>query len=151
MSRSDAVLIEHLMRRGGFGTSPNELKRYKDMGYEHALKELLHPEKVDNEALEEMIKAQDFDFTRLDDLKRWWIYRMAYTRRPLEEKMVLFWHGHFATSNRKVGNPYAMYMQNLLFRRKGLGNFGDLILAVSKDPADDRLAGQPAKSQRQTE
>ena len=135
MSRSDALLVEHLLRRGGFGTSPEEMQRYKEMGYEHTLKELMHPEKVDDEALEETIKAQDFDFTRIDDLKRWWIYRMAYTKRPLVEKMTLFWHGHFATSNKKVNNAYSMYMQNVLFRRQGMGNFGDLLLAASKDPA----------------
>ena len=135
MSRSDALLVEHLLRRGGFGTSPDEMQRYKEMGYEHTLKELMHPDKVDDEALEDTIKSQDFDFTRIDDLKRWWIYRMAYTKRPLVEKMTLFWHGHFATSNRKVNNAYSMYMQNVLLRRQGMGNFGDLLLAASKDPA----------------
>jgi uncharacterized protein (DUF1800 family) len=137
MSKSEAesFWIEHLLRRAGFGFSPPELKYYKSLGYERTLEELLEPEKVDNSKLADALEQQGFDFTRLVDLKRWWIYRMAFTRRPLEEKMTLFWHGHFATSNQKVDNPYFMYIQNEKMRNCGLGNFGDLLLAMSKDPA----------------
>jgi uncharacterized protein (DUF1800 family) len=134
-SEIESFWVEHLLRRAGFGFSPSELKYYKDLGYDRTLSELLEPEKVDNTRLEAAIEEQQFDFTRLDDLKRWWIYRMCFSKRPLEEKMSLFWHGHFATSNRKVDNPYAMYMQNCALRQGGLRNFGDLLLAMSKDPA----------------
>jgi len=132
---SDGFLVEHLLRRAGFGATPTELQHYQSIGYDRTLKELLHPEKVRNDDLDETITAQNFDFTRIDDLKKWWIYRMTFTRRPLEEKITLFWHGHFATSIRKVGSVYAMYMQNMLFRRQGLGNFHELLLATSRDPA----------------
>jgi uncharacterized protein (DUF1800 family) len=134
-SEADSFWTEHLLRRAGFGYSPTELKYYKSLGYERTLEELLEPEKVDNSQLENALDQQGFDFTRLVDLKRWWIYRMSFTRRPLEEKMTLFWHGHFATSNRKVDNPYFMYTQNVKQRDYGLGNFGDLLMAMSKDPA----------------
>jgi uncharacterized protein (DUF1800 family) len=123
------------MRRAGFGATPQELQHYSSIGYEAALDELLHPERVDNSQLEADIKQQDFDFTAIEDLKRWWLYRMAYSKRPLEEKMTLFWHGHFATSNRKVANAYSMYGQNLLLRKHALGNFHELLFSVSKDPA----------------
>jgi uncharacterized protein (DUF1800 family) len=134
-SKSEVFWISHLLRRAGFGCTPQELKRYSSMGYEATLDELLHPEKVDNSRLDEQIKLQDFDFTDINDLKRWWIYKMAFTQRPLEEKMTLFWHGHFATSNRKVANPYGMYGQNMLFRKYALGNFHEMLYNVSKDPA----------------
>ena len=134
-TRSDGHLIEHLLRRAGFGATPAQLKYYQSLGYEGSLKELLHPEEVNNDELETLIAQQNFDFTRLDDLKRWWLYRMTFSKRPLEEKMTLFWHGHFATSNKKVANAYAMYMQNVLMRRLALGNFHELLLAMSKDPA----------------
>jgi uncharacterized protein (DUF1800 family) len=134
-SKSEVFWISHLLRRAGFGCTPQELKRYSSMGYEVTLDELLHPEKVDNSRLDEQIKLQDFDFTDINDLKRWWIYKMAFTQRPLEEKMTLFWHGHFATSNRKVANPYGMYGQNMLFRKYALGNFHEMLYNVSKDPA----------------
>ena len=64
---------------------------------------------------------------------------------PLEEKMTLFWHGHFATSNRKVNAPSGMYTQNLLFRRAGMDNFGDLLLHHFLRSSNDCLARQSAK------
>lgn len=134
-NKSEVFWINHLLRRAGFGASPAELKRYVSIGYEATLDELLHPEKVSVAELEEQIKQQDFDYTVIDDLKRWWLYRMAFTPRPLEEKMTLFWHGHFATSNRKVANAYGMYGQNMLFRKYALGSFHQMLYNVSKDPA----------------
>jgi len=134
-SKSDAFWIRHLLRRAGFNASPDEMDHYQKLGYEAALDELLHPEQVNNEGLEDKIKAQFFDYTDLADLQRWWLYRMTYGRCPLEEKMTLFWHGHFATSNRKVNNVFAMYVQNMLFRKYGLGNFHELLYSVSTDPA----------------
>jgi uncharacterized protein (DUF1800 family) len=131
----DSFLIKHLLRRAGFGSSPPELAEYEKFNYEKCVKLLLEPERVDNSALDSLVASEDFDFTRIDDLKRWWIYRMMFTRRPLEEKMTLFWHGHFATSVAKVENSYAMYMQNLTMRKLGLGKFHDLLLAMTKDPA----------------
>jgi len=135
-NKSDAYWTDHLLRRAGFGTTLKEQVYYRELGFDGALKELLHPESVKDEALDKLLYDQNFDFTDLGDLRRWWIYRMMFTRRPLAEKLTLFWHGHFATSNAgKVNSPYLMYQQNLTFRNGGLGNFQDLLLSVSKDPA----------------
>lgn len=65
----------------------------------------------------------------------WWANRMVATRRPLEEKMTLFWHGHFATGDEKVQDYRKMLKQNELLRAKATGNFRDLLIAVSQDPA----------------
>lgn len=65
----------------------------------------------------------------------WWSNRMLTTRRPLEEKMTLFWHGHFATSESKVRDFRKMLLQNETFRRHATGNFGTLMVAVAQDPA----------------
>lgn len=65
----------------------------------------------------------------------WWAQRMLLTRRPLEEKMALFWHGHFATSEEKVRDFRKMQLQNALFRQHATGNFRSLLIAVAKDPA----------------
>ena len=69
------------------------------------------------------------------DLGEWWLDRMRQSVDPLEEKMTLFWHGHFATSAQKVKNPYFMWRQNQTFREHARGNFGVLVKAVSRDPA----------------
>jgi uncharacterized protein (DUF1800 family) len=134
-TKSEDFAVEHLLRRAGFGYTPDELAYYKNLGFDATLDELLHPEKVKNDALDRLLNDQNFDFTDMGDLRRWWIYRMVYSKRPLEEKLTLFWHGHFATGNAKVNNPYMMYQQNQIFRERGLGRFHDLILAVSRDPA----------------
>lgn len=65
----------------------------------------------------------------------WWAERMLDTNRPLEEKMALFWHGHFATAQNKVRDYRKMVDQIDLFERHGAGNFGDLLVGVAKDPA----------------
>jgi uncharacterized protein (DUF1800 family) len=68
-------------------------------------------------------------------LSYWWANRMLLTQRPLEEKMALFWHGHFATSEEKVRDFRKMQQQNALFRAQATGNFRSLLIAVAKDPA----------------
>ena len=65
----------------------------------------------------------------------WWANRMLNSNRPLEEKMALFWHGHFATSEAKVRDYRKMLLQNATFRRHATGNFRDLVVAVAQDPA----------------
>ena len=65
----------------------------------------------------------------------WWAERMLDTHRPLEEKMALFWHGHFATAQNKVRDYRKMLLQIETFERHATGNFGDLLVAVAKDPA----------------
>ena len=64
----------------------------------------------------------------------WWSNRMVATRRPLEEKMALFWHGHFAVSEAKVRDYRKMLGQLELFHKHGTGNFRDLMVAVAQDP-----------------
>ena len=135
MQQQSSLWIAQLLRRAGFGATPAELARYQKMGYTAALDELLHPEKVNNAALESFLAKQKFDFNNPYAIKKWWIYRMLYSACPLQEKMTLFWHGHFATSLQKVGDPKAMIEQNKLFRRLALGNFETLLLSISKDPA----------------
>lgn len=69
------------------------------------------------------------------DLKAWWVGEMIASPTPLAERMTLFWHGHFATSQRKVVRSQAMWRQHQLLRTHALGNFGALLHAVAKDPA----------------
>ena len=72
---------------------------------------------------------------RYDELRGWWVREMVTTRSPLTERMTLFWHDHFPSAEEKVHYPQLMFRQNALLRRDALGNFGDLLHAVSKDPA----------------
>jgi uncharacterized protein (DUF1800 family) len=65
----------------------------------------------------------------------WWADRMVATKRPLEEKMALFWHGHFACGADKVRDYRKMLGQVALFQRYATGNFRELLVAVARDPA----------------
>lgn len=69
------------------------------------------------------------------DLRGWWLQRMANGPRPLQEKLTLFWHGHFATSAQKVRNAYYMFLQNDTFRRNASGNWLQMLKDVTRDPA----------------
>ena len=72
---------------------------------------------------------------RIVELRAWWLQLMATGPRPLQEKMTLFWHGHFATSMEKVRDAYLMWRQNALFRRLATGNWSQMLIDVAKDPA----------------
>jgi uncharacterized protein (DUF1800 family) len=72
---------------------------------------------------------------QVEELRYWWLQRMAFGPRPLQEKLALFWHGHFATSVQKVKSAWLMWRQNEIFRRHGAGNWLTLLMEVSKDPA----------------
>jgi uncharacterized protein (DUF1800 family) len=69
------------------------------------------------------------------EIKAWWLREMLETPTPLAERMALFWHNHFATSQQKVVSSQAMWRQNQLFRTQALGSFASLLHGVSKDPA----------------
>ncbi len=76
-------------------------------------------------------KKKEFD-KRTGDLNLLWVEAMTRSSFPLLEKTALFWHGHFATH---INNPYFDQLMLNIFRKKGMGNFKDLLLAVSKSPA----------------
>lgn len=80
-------------------------------------------------------EAERLDRQQMRDVQHWWLKRMIETPRPLEEKLTLFWHGHFATSFRTIENSYHMFVQNQLFRANAAGNFGKLLYAIIRDPA----------------
>lgn len=138
----DARQAAHLLRRAGFGGTPAEIQAAVQQGKAAAVDALLNVEQIPDD-VDERAKAAGIDIAdlpprdrgRFADLQRWWLFRMAYGKRPLEEKLTLFWHNHFATGSSKVNNPKAMYDQNQLFRQYALGNFRELTQAVAKDPA----------------
>jgi uncharacterized protein (DUF1800 family) len=80
-------------------------------------------------------EAKAADRRQLVDMRKWWITRMIETPRPLEEKMTLFWHGHFATGFRTIEDSWHLFQQNQLFRSHATGSFADLVLEVIRDPA----------------
>ena len=131
----------HLLRRAGFGGSQAEIEEFARLDREAAASRLVDYEAQDNSALETRVAAGNFELTygRLQrlDMTRWWLTRMAYTERPLEERMTLTWHGWLVSQVSQIPNVLANYMvrQNELFRAMALPVHDDLLQAVSKDPA----------------
>ncbi len=81
-------------------------------------------------------QRQRKDRKQVAEMEEWWLRRLIETPRPLEEKLTLFWHGHFATGYRTIENSYHMFQQNNLFRTHALGNFKeDLVRGIIHDPA----------------
>ena len=127
----------HLLRRAGFGGGIQEIEIAYQNGLERAVNNLIHYERIPN-PIDKLIYDVQKEVVELEDLEniqRMWLFRMSRTMHPLKEKMTLFWHGHFATANYKVDSPYFMMKQIELFRKHALGNFRDLLIEVSRDPA----------------
>ena len=101
------ALMAHLMRRAGFGASREELEARVAKGYEATVEELLDPESqpdVDEDIMFRYLADLEGPLAPVNGQTNW-VYRMINTKRPLEEKMVLFWHQLFATGNSKIDNP----------------------------------------------
>lgn len=128
--------VAHLMRRAGFGATRTEYAAAGKKGLAATLGRLIdydqQPDTFEPPPAEAIPNAPS---GQVNALTVWWLNLMLTTNRPLQEKMTLFWHGHFATAVQKVRNPAYMYGQNQLFRQNALGRFDDLLSAVYKDPA----------------
>jgi uncharacterized protein (DUF1800 family) len=135
--------MAHLLRRAAFGARPDEISSYLAGGFEATVDQLLNYDDIlENPgvpASPPLLGELDYP-TLLGDynVTDWWLTIMYRTRRPLRERMVLFWHDHFATSFDKVGPPNGgkhIYWQNQLERQHATGNFRDLMKAMDRDPA----------------
>lgn len=127
----------HLLRRFGLGASEAELDFYLRNGLEGAIDRLLNYEHI-----EEPYDYDIVDMLTLDQrppnpqvISAWWTLKLITTRRPLQEKMTVFWHNHFATSAEKVTVGATMQDQIDLLRSFATSSFPTLLLNVSKDPA----------------
>ncbi|MDB6038714.1 MAG: hypothetical protein JWM99_2555 [Verrucomicrobiales bacterium] len=152
----------HLLNRAGFGGTPREIQKLAALGLDGAVDSLVDYEKIpdtirnpswakpDPERLARFQKIknapeqdrqelrkqeQRLQREHLVELRQWWLVQMLETPRPLQEKLTLFWHGHFATSVQKVKDAYLMWRQNDVFRRNASGSWLTLLTEVSKDPA----------------
>jgi uncharacterized protein (DUF1800 family) len=148
----DIRKVGHLYRRAGFSATWAELEAGVKAGPDKAIDQLLQGGvKQENfDRLTEPLAKSAVQSNDDQQARAWWLYRMLYTPHPLREKLTLFWHNHFATSNSKVQNVGFMLGQYELMHRHALGSFRELLVQMSKDPAmmvwlDTRLSkkGKP--------
>jgi uncharacterized protein (DUF1800 family) len=140
--KEDLALMAHLMRRAGFGATREELEQYAAQGYEATVERLLNPperrpeDKADPFAMVIRYHPNCLLPGGVPTLGQAnWMYHMVTTQRPLEEKMALFWHHVFATGNSKVDNCDQMLEQIEMFRQYGLGNYKEMLVQLSSNPA----------------
>ena len=133
MADKQLDLIAHLMRRAGFGASRDELEAYAEKGYEAVVEDLLNPERFPE--IEEDIVDRYLGGENLGFREGAWIYRMVNTKRPLEEKMTLFWHHIFATGAAKNQHLPSSVRQIDMFRRHSLSDLRTILMQLSSDPA----------------
>ena len=153
--------IQHLLRRAGFGAGLADIGTFSGMSANAAVAYLVdyegRPDDVDARmGRPDLTQVTSRDLfspdVNIDDARQRWLFRMIHTRRPLQEKMALFWHNYFATAYSKLnvdsGATQATKMmaytpgalrgplgQIELFRQNALGNFRDLLVKVAQDAA----------------
>lgn len=147
----------HLLRRTMFGVKYEDLLALRTMTMEQAVDELLLPQATPAPPVNNYSTATYNDPTGvlLDDtwvnapygdatvnsyrrlsMTNWWVGRMIYQpQRRVTEKMVFFWHNHFATENPVVAYAHMMYNHHMILRNNALGNFKTMVNAITKDPA----------------
>ena len=138
MSDNDIALMGHLMRRAGFGATREEIEARAARGYEATVEELLNPEGQEAVDPLELQRYQGWTWkpgTVQGMGAAEWMYYLLNSKRPLEEKMTLFWHQVFATGVSKVDHYDELNDQIILFREHGLSNYKRLLLALARDPA----------------
>ena len=144
----------HLLSRTGFGAAPHEIAALTGLSRETAVTRIVsglrttpatpmpawtaawpYPQEVWTlgQTTEELFVTNRY--LEIEDLAQWWLTEMVTTPSPLTERLVLFWHDHFATSFAQDENPQWMADQNALFRRHAGGNFGALAAEILRDPA----------------
>ncbi len=127
--------VRRLFWRAGFGATTVEARRWAKRGKQATLDFV-----VDGPRGGAQLRGPEprVDGRPLDPLNEWahdvlwWLDRMVRTTYPLQEKLTLFWHDHFATSDQDTP---LMLAQNRMLRRHALGSFRDLLGEVTRDPA----------------
>jgi uncharacterized protein (DUF1800 family) len=144
-----------LLTRTGFGATPGEVAAFAALTRAQAVDRLLAatvttaltppPPAIDDPAsmrrpgrdatasARNTYRIEQRDLTLA--LRAWWLHEMLVTPSPLTERMTLFWHGHFTSSQQKVRLAPLVYRQNVMLRANAVGNFATLLHAASKDPA----------------
>jgi uncharacterized protein (DUF1800 family) len=154
MTAKEQRQIQHLYHRAGFGIKVSELNSSEGKSVKEVVNNLFRSSqkitdlqidygdhagtyKMRKEARENLTKEEKQKIQKefrqdIIKLNVKWINKLATDEAQLREKMTLFWHGHFACKS-----PIPMFNQNQnnTIRKYALGKFGDLLMAVSKDPA----------------
>ena len=162
MAKTADRQVEHLLRRAGFGARPDELALFREMTISQAIDVLVNYDSVVDD-VDSLINTAGYvqvtangafsPQSNIVHARQRWLFRMVHTNRPLQEKMTLFWHNHFATGYNKIAgalgategtrymatksseDPGKVRGQIEMLRENALGNFRDILMNIAKDTA----------------
>ena len=166
-------MLEHILRRMGFGASPEQLAFWADIADRRCDRSSCSTTRTSpttstrrsttrTTSASPPRTAQFSPDTVINDARQRWLFRMIHSQRPLEEKMALFWHNHFATAYSKMAGTFGIAARHQDDGRRSArdrrrrarvrstcsassrtGNFRDLLVRGGEGSGDDRLARQP--------
>jgi len=141
----------HLVSRTGIGSEWETIVRYQNLTRQQAINHLFNnrdeklPPAPKMSQWSRMVALRG-NMNRRKNIKRisrvegkglqqWWVKHLLATKSPFLERMTLFWHNHFPSTIKKTNQASMLHQQNLMFRKNALGNFGQMLHDVSRDPA----------------
>ena len=135
---ADPADIAHLLRRTEFVAKPARMAELVPLTIAEAVDDILDIGRNATPQLPDHLLTDDsanrweqFQFAYF-----WWVDSMVSRPRPLQEKMTLFWHGHFVSALWDgVDRVDHMMRQNQLYRNLAIGNFRDLTQQMAIEPA----------------
>ncbi|GAC1505408.1 MAG: hypothetical protein NVS1B3_03600 [Candidatus Dormibacteraceae bacterium] len=130
---SESARVMQLLRRTSFGYTATQLESALSDGFKKTVDRLVEAKPVEPP----LLSAAGTPGGRFPvaQLQQWWLDHTLTTSTPFAERMTLFWHGHFTSDYRKVGDENFMYWQNLTWRRMSLTDLRSMLMHVTTDPA----------------
>jgi uncharacterized protein (DUF1800 family) len=137
MTLADAADIAHLLRRTEFVARPARIAELTPLSIDDAVTDVMNVALNGNPQLPPTLAVHNSSdsYNQRVSAFHWWLDMMATRARPLQEKMTLFWHGHFTSEWETVQRCDHMMSQNQLYRSAGLGNLLPLTQAMAIEPA----------------
>ena len=151
MGKLGLFRARHLVSRTSIGAEWETIQRYKNLSLLDAIKHTLSyadynlPQQPrssswaktigNRQSMARQRNMQRMAKTEGKALQNWWVNHMLTTKTPFLERMTLFWHNHFPSTIDQTKQPSALFEQNVTQRRHALGNYGNLLFAMAKDPA----------------
>jgi uncharacterized protein (DUF1800 family) len=130
---SESARVMQLLRRTSFGYTSAQLESALSDGFSKTVDRLIETNPAEPPALG--VASTPGGRFAVGQLQQWWLDHMLTTPTPFAERMTLFWHGHFTSDYRKVGDDTFMYWQNLTWRRMSMTNLRSMLMQVTTDPA----------------
>jgi uncharacterized protein (DUF1800 family) len=130
---SESARVMQVLRRTSFGYTTAQLESALSDGFSKTVDRLIETKPVEPPVL--AAAGTPGGRFAVGQLQQWWLDHMLSTATPFAERMTLFWHGHFTSDYRKVGDENFMYWQNLTWRRMSMTDLRSMLMQVTSDPA----------------